>query len=208
MGRERIVFLGGVPGVGKTSIAGLIARKFGIDIVLSGDYMREFVRPLAPSGYDKGEILSNSVYDSWKNFGEKNEANIIRGFESQSSLMCKGLSAAMTRAAKNGENLILESLYINQGLIDTIKELGVSAAYLYISDFSTHTTRLNERGQYTHFNSPGSRLVAQLDVYRVIMNYSAELAKRNSVPVFDNMNFESTVKAVFDLVGNLHDDNK
>ncbi|WP_162509717.1 AAA family ATPase [Thermogymnomonas acidicola] len=40
-----VVLIGGIPGVGKTSMAGAVARMLDIDIVLSGDYLREMVRP-------------------------------------------------------------------------------------------------------------------------------------------------------------------
>ena len=199
MGREKIVFLGGVPGVGKTSIAGAIAKKFDIDIMLSGDYLREFMRPITNA--DSGKLLDVSVYETWKRFGAKTGENIIKGFEKQSESICSGISATIERAAKNGENLIIESLYLNQALIDTLKKHGACAAYLYISDFDTHAKRLNEREQYTHFSSPGGRLVTQLDVYKEIMNYSVNLSKNNNIKVFDNLDFKKTEEDVLKMVG-------
>ncbi|MEM0154916.1 MAG: AAA family ATPase [Methanothrix sp.] len=196
MPKNKIIFIGGVPGVGKTSLSGSIARKLGIDMVLSGDYLREFIRPLSMEK-NTNEIISTSVYEAWKPFGEKNKDNIIKGFELQSEVMCSGIAAIIERAVKNGENLIVESLYINQKLVETIKKNNVIAAYLYISDFDTHAKRLNEREFYTHFNSPGARLVAQLDAYRIIMDYSVELFKKNGLKVFDNMKFEDTKDELF-----------
>ncbi|MCL5115300.1 MAG: AAA family ATPase [Candidatus Marsarchaeota archaeon] len=207
--KEKIFFLGGVPGVGKTSMAGELAKKFDIKISLSGDYLREDVRETIKK-LDEMHLLrqdaaariqyllSLSVYDAWKYFGEKNTANILKGFEAQSQFMCAGMAADIRRAVKNGESIIIESLYINQSLIDTITENSTIAAYLYISDFETHVKRLNEREEYSHFNSPGSRLVAQLDVYREIMTFSEELSKRNGIPTFDVLDFAGTMKSVLD----------
>jgi 2-phosphoglycerate kinase len=62
--KARIIFIGGIPGVGKSSISGYIASRLCIDIVLSGDYLREFARPLIHG--DEGRILNVSVYDAWK----------------------------------------------------------------------------------------------------------------------------------------------
>ena len=108
------------------------------------------------------------------------------------------------RAVKNGENLIIESLYFNEQLAEEIKQKGACAAYIYISDFATHTKRLNERQVYTHFNSPGQRLSAQLDVYGTIMSYSADLAKKNGIETFDNLDFQETAKKVIGLVGRFY----
>ena len=191
MEKYRIAFIGGVPGVGKTSIAGSIAKARGIDIVLSGDYLREFLRTVRSDSEHNG-VLDFSVYDAWQHFGEKNEANIIKGFEAQSELMCTGIASVMERASRNGESLMVESLYINRQLIEIMKRHAVTAAYLFISDPSLHAKRLEERGEYTHFKSPGSRLVAQLGTYRVIMNHSVGMAQQNGIMTFDNLAFEDT----------------
>lgn len=203
MQKNKIIFIGGVPGVGKTSISGMIARRFDIDIMLSTDYLREFVRPLVKDENAR-DILSVSVYEAWKKFGEKSDENIIKGYLKQSDYICNGISAVIDRAVKNGENLIVESLYFNEPLAETIKQKGVCAAYIHISDFQTHTNRLNERQIYTHFNSPGQRLSAQLDVYGTIMRYSADLAKKNGIETFDNLDFQETAKKVIGLVGRFY----
>ena len=196
MQEYKMIFIGGVPGVGKTSLSGILSKKLGIDLVLSGDYRREFISPLLKD-QESIKLLSTSVYDSWKAFGDKNRDNIIKGFEGQSKIICEGLAAAFSRAHKNGESLIIESLYVNKDLLSLMKSLGVNASYLYISDQGIHAKRLNERGLYTHFKSPGDRLVAQLDVYREIMGYSVELFKNAGFPIFDNMSFADTSDSLY-----------
>lgn len=207
MQKNKIIFIGGVPGVGKTSISGMVARKFDIDIMLSTDYLREFVRPLVKDENAR-DILSVSVYEAWKKFGDKSDENIIKGYLKQSDYICSGISAVIDRAVKNGENLIIESLYFNEPLAETIKQKGVCAAYIHISDFQTHTNRLNERQIYTHFNSPGQRLSAQLDVYGTIMRYSADLAKKNGIETFDNLDFQETAKKIIGSVGRFYGNDK
>ena len=64
--KKVVILIGGVPGVGKSSISGYLSRELGFDIVLSGDYLREFLRPFIKSDQ---QIASSSVYDSWKFFG-------------------------------------------------------------------------------------------------------------------------------------------
>ena len=93
-------------------------------------------------------------------------------------------------------------------MAETISQKGVCAAYIYISDFTTHTKRLNERQLYTHFNSPGQRLSAQLDVYGAIMKYSEALAKKNGIDTFDNSDFQETAKKIIDSVGRFYGNDK
>lgn len=184
--------------MGKTSIAGAAAKKLGINIMLSGDYLREFIRPL---NVESGKLLETSVYDAWKHYGDRNRENIIRGFEAQSDVMCSGIAAMVKRAERNGESVIIESLYMNQRIADVLRENSALAAYLYISDPEVHAKRLNERELFTHFKSAGSRLVAQLDAYRTIMDYSVGLSKSNGIRLFDNIDYESTRKNMLKFFG-------
>ncbi len=203
MADYKIIFIGGVPGVGKTSISGALSRKYNIDIMLSGDYLREFARPIIPSD-NQGGILMTSVYEAWKNFGEKTEENIIKGYLEQSKPICNGINAVIERADKNGENVIVESLYLNQELIDTLKKYNACSAYIYISDWDLHSKRLNERELYTHKKSPGNRLSAQLDVYRTIMDYSVNLLKKNNIKIFDNLDYSKTREDIIKFVGDYY----
>ena len=190
MGRKYSILLGGVPGVGKSSISGYIARNLDIDIVLSGDYLREFSRGLLSK--PDVDSIGVSVYDSWKLFGEKNRENIIRGFARQSEILAPGITRVLERSQKNGEYLILETLYFSPELVP--KEIldQCIALYIYISDEEVHRNRLLERGKFTHTNSPGERLASHLPEYRTVMDRCVETSRKMGIKVFDNMDYGRT----------------
>lgn len=170
---SRIMFIGGVPGVGKTSISGYIARNTDIDIVLSSDYLREFLRPFAP----QESHLETSVYDAWKFYGDMSDDNIIRGYLDQARPIMGGINRVIARALANGEDLIIESLYFVPDMMDEMVLKNAFLAYVYIDDPDLHRSRLEDRINYTHRNSPGSRLAAHLKEYRTIMDYSMDMAR-------------------------------
>ncbi len=181
-----VVLIGGIPGVGKTSISGYIGREFNINIVLSGDYLREFLRP-----YADGELMDVSVYSAYSIFGEKSDKNIIRGYMEQSKYMYPGINAILRRAIKNGEPLILETLYFIPEMLDEDIRGKIIKIYIRISDRNLHSSRLKERVNYTHLNSPGERLVEQLPVYSVMEKYSLDQCG-NDVLIVDNKDFSGT----------------
>ncbi len=186
-----IILVGGIPGVGKTSISSYIAREFNINIVLSGDYLREFLRP-----YTTSEILSKSVYDSWQFFGEKTDENIVRGYTAQSEVIYKGINSVFNRAISNGEPLILETLYflpafLNKDIVDKILKI-----FIYVSDDKKHENMLVSRTEYTHKNSPGERLIKQLPVYNKISDYSIEESKGYDVFLINNVDYEDTKEKI------------
>lgn len=189
-GKSVTVLVGGIPGVGKSSISGYVAKNLGIDLVLSGDYLREFIRPF--SDIERFSVLNSSVYEAWSAFGEKNRENIENGFLAQADVINRGVSAVLRRSLDNGESLILESLYFVPGQLDEDVRERIVPLYLYISDLKLHEKRLNERQEYTHFNSPGKRLSRQLDVYRVMMDYSLKECEKYGIPVFDNVDYLNT----------------
>lgn len=193
-GKIATILIGGIPGVGKSSISGHLAKNLGIDLVLSGDYLREFIRPF--SEYERFRPLQSSVYESWSIFGEKNRENIERGFLEQADIINRGVSAVLRRSVKNGEPVIVESLYFVPSQLDQDLMGDIIPLYLYISDKSIHTNRLNERQEYTHFNSPGQRLSKQLDTYRVMMDYSLAECRKYGIPVFDNVDYLNTRESI------------
>lgn len=198
MNQPKIVLIGGIPGVGKTSIAGEIAKALDIDIVLSGDYLREFIRPFGD--YAKFSVMSRSVYDAWTSFGERNRENIVSGFLAQSEIMNAGISAIIRRAVGNGEDMVIEQLHfvpsqLGRDLINQILPI-----YLYIHDIDIHRDRLRERVNFTHANSPGERLADQLDTYRFMMDYSLEESRSYGIRIFESSDYRKTLKDVLTFV--------
>lgn len=194
--KAKIILIGGIPGVGKSSISGYIARELGIDLVLSGDYLREFVRPVCPDL----EVLQVSVYEAWRNYGPESRDTVLRGFLEQARVINSGTSAVLRRAVANGESLILETLYFVPSQLDRDVLSGIIPLYIYISDRETNAKRLNERQQYTHFNSPGKRLADQLDRYRIMMSHSLEECEKFGIRTFDNQDYMKTREQILDYV--------
>jgi|GEM_PF-1412507 len=198
MNHPKIVLIGGIPGVGKTSIAGEIAKALDIDIVLSGDYLREFIRPFGD--YAKFSVMSRSVYEAWTSFGEKNRENIISGFLAQSEVMNAGISAIIRRAVINGEDMVIEQLHFVPSQLGRDLLNQIIPIYLYIHDIDIHRDRLKERVNFTHANSPGERLAEQLDTYRFMMDYSLEESRSYGIRIFESSDYRKALKAVLTFV--------
>ena len=178
---KTIILIGGVPGVGKSSISGYLAHELEFDIVLSGDYLREFIRPFLGEEY---KIAMSSVYDSWQYFGEKTRENIISGFLKQTEIMNRGIEKVIERADKNGEKIIIETLYFYPDFITKFND-SVLPIYLYIQNEKEHKEHLEARSRFTHPKSHGSRLSAHIFEYREVMKKSLEFCETHNVKTFD-----------------------
>jgi len=200
MKKNQVILIGGIPGVGKTSISGYLARELGIDIVMSGDYLREFIRPF--SGNLNAGILDLSVYDAWQKFGEKTRENIVKGFLEQGKRMNAGTGRMLKRSIDNGEPLIIETLYFLPSQLDPEILSKITSFYIHISDRKINAERLIDRQRFTHFNSPGERLAGKLDEYRMMMERSLEECGKYGIKTFDNLNYEETRKLILEYVMN------
>lgn len=200
MKRNQVILIGGIPGVGKTSISGFLARELDINLVMSGDYLREFIRPFCKEL--SMEIMGMSVYDAWQRFGEKNEENIIKGFLEQGKIMNAGITRLLRRSIENGEPLIIETLYFLPSQMD-LELLGkITSFYIHISDRTINAERLLDRKRFTHFNSPGERLAGKLDEYRMMMERSLKECRDFGMKTFDNIDYMDTRKLILEYVMN------
>lgn len=190
---KRIIFIGGIPGVGKTSISGYLAKTLNIDIVLSGDYLREFLRPMFP----KDHILQHSVYDAWRPYGDSSRENVETGFREQTKIISKGFNSMFKRAVDNGESLILESLYFLPSMIDEAYRDNIFMIYLFVEKSERNAEKLMERTKFTHSSSPGNRLVEQLPRYRIIMEISMDECNSYGIPVFDTTEYDSARTKIY-----------
>lgn len=197
------VLIGGVPGVGKSSVSGELARRLNFNILLSGDYLREFYRAYV----DPEDMINTSVYEAWKPLGEKNEDNVLKGFLNQAEKMSSGIKAIVERASQNGEYLVLETLYFVPSLIEEVMD-GVIPLYLYFENEEFHAKSLNSRTEYTHFKSPGERLSQKLWEYRIMMKHSMKECKELGIPAYDMTDYGISVNSIIKYVKDNMEGNK
>jgi mevalonate-3-phosphate-5-kinase len=189
--------VGGIPGVGKTSISGHLLRTFNMDIMLSMDYVREFVRG---TGMDKEGVLNTSVYDAWQRFGEKTPENILRGYKEQGAILSKGTNAVIERAIKNKESLVFETLYFIPEQLTTLSNDEVISLYIQVSDQEVHKRMLLERDQYTHPGQSGDRLAEHISDYRIMAKDALFACRKAGITVFDNLNYQKTKTEITEFI--------
>ncbi len=189
------VLIGGVPGVGKSSVSGELARRLNFNILLSGDYLREFYRAYVP----QDNPINTSVYEAWRAYGDRTEENVLSGFLSQSEIMAPGIEASVRRATVNGEYLVLETLYFVPSLLKSVLDSTIPL-YLFFEDESKHAASLNSRTDYTHFKSPGKRLSEKLWEYRIMMRYSIEECMALGIPVFEMTDYKDATERIISYV--------
>jgi len=112
-----ILLIGGITGVGKSSLATDLAYRLGIVRTQSTDMMREIIRCMLPEQLN--HTLSFSSFEAWRGLpsveGNKPNAGdgrVLDGFLNQFLAVKVALDATLRRAVAERQNLILEGVHV------------------------------------------------------------------------------------------------
>lgn len=197
-----IIFVGGVPGVGKTAVIKDILRRQGIGISFNFDYIKELLRKqyLEIGEVEKYNLLKLPVFEAWKIVGKDTETNLIKGYLVQSKLINREINHIMWRSIKQGENVCLDSIYLLPSQTHKNYRDKAIMVYLYVSDKKTHLKRIRERKMFSHINASIDNLVSNIDKYRSVMRYSVAVSRKYGVMTVDMTDFNQGRKEILQYV--------
>jgi 2-phosphoglycerate kinase len=205
--RPILVLLGGTSGVGKTSLAGEVARRLEISRVIGTDSIRQIMRlmfspALMPeihcSTYEAHQVLRAELVG--------NGTPVVSGFREQAQKIAVGVHALLDRAVEENTSLLIEGANLLPGVLDLARyQRDAQVVFLVVGTldpgalrtrFSARAVRARDRGSDRYLN--------HLDEILAIQAHILEEADRCELPIVDNIDFEETVKAVIrSVIGRL-----
>jgi 2-phosphoglycerate kinase len=198
-----VVLIGGATGVGKSTIATMLASRLGITRVIPTDAIREVLR----AGFTK-EIfptLHTSSFDAARLVRHplpRGADPVVVGFRDQASAVAVGVEALARRAIEEGTDLIIEGAHVVPGFLDGEPFAGqavVVPIVVTVDDEELHRSHFAIRALETR-NRPVERYVDFFDNIRKIQRYIKSLALQHGVPVVPSYNLDATLSQVIDLV--------
>jgi 2-phosphoglycerate kinase len=195
-----IVLIGGSTGTGKSTVAAEVAYRLGITRVASTDFIRqtmraffspEFMPTIHFSSFEAGQALDEEV---------TGDPTVV-GFVDQCRHVCVGVEAALRRALTEGWSMVLEGVHLVPGLLPMELE-GALLVHLVIGigDEEAHRMHFHIRDATTGGMRAMEKYLDRIDDIRRVQTYIASRARRESVPVVDNVNVERTIDQVIELV--------
>ncbi len=199
--RPLVVLLGGTAGVGKSTLATLLASRVGITRVIATDAIRHVIR-----AFFSHELMPAVHYSSFEAGAALDPApglegdRDIAGYLRQVESVRTGASAILDRALQEGTPMILEGVHLVPGSVDgALRERCVLIeAVLAIEDEDAHRSHFSLRGG----SRPADRYLDRFDQIRKLQAYLVERARASGAPVIDAENLDAALAEAMELVRN------
>ena len=203
--RPLVILVGGATGVGKSTIATLLANRLGITRVIPTDAVREVMRAMFSkeimptihtSSFDAARLVRHPL--------PRSADPVLIGFGEQASAVAVGVEALISRAADEGTDLILEGAHLVPGFVERSQFEGravVVSLLVTVDDEDLHRSHFLIRAHEVR-NRPSERYLDYFDNIRKQQKYVKSLALEHGVPIVPSNNLDVTLAQVIDLVFN------
>ena len=198
-----VVLLGGATGVGKSTIATMLASRLGITRVIPTDAIREVMRSMFTE--DIFPTLHTSSFDAARLVRHpltRSADPVVVGFRDQASAVAVGIDALVQRAVSEGTDLIIEGAHVVPGFIDEKRfhgEAVIVPMLVTVDDEESHRSHFLMRAHESR-NRPSERYLDFFDNIRKLQKYLKSMALQHGVPLVPSYNLDATLSQVIDLV--------
>jgi 2-phosphoglycerate kinase len=202
-----ILLIGGVSGVGKSTVTAEVAYRMNIVRTQSTDIMREIIRNyLAPHVVP---TLGYSSFEAWRGLptvrrtGRRKVDNpVIAGFLTQLSKVKVAIEATINQAVDEARPVIVDGVLVLPWELD-LQELNKRAIVvpimLAVMRKKLLAKHLKSRGQKQKARK-ASRYLERLDDIWELQSYLLSQADQAGIPIIPNWSIESTVHEVLELI--------
>jgi 2-phosphoglycerate kinase len=184
--RPLVVMLGGTTGVGKSTLATMLAARLGVTRVIATDVIRQVLR-----AFFTHEAMPSVHHSAF-------EAGGVEGYREQAERVATGVDAIVERAVAEGKPVIVEGVHVLPGTLEPELRAGCvpAQAMLVVRDAELH------RGHFSHRRGtrPAERYLERFNEIRALQDHLSACAREESVPVIDNVNVDDTLAQLMDLV--------
>lgn len=193
-----VILIGGVAGIGKSTVAAGLAWRLGIERVIDTDEIREIMRYTLPE--DLLPELHQSSFDAGKSVaGPDVEKNELVGFSRQAHLVNRGVHAYIKRVAKEGIKTIFNGVHLVPGLMEMKQKENSISHFDYLLTLRNkedHIRRFNSRSEQSYRKA--DRYVEKIEQIRKIQEYAVKRAEESDTKMIENINLDDTLTAIVD----------
>jgi len=199
LARPLVVMLSGTAGVGKSTLATMLAARLGMTRVIATDAIRQVLR--AFFSHEALPVVHHSSFEAGRTLDEQPEDGLDRdvaGFERQAAAVAPGIAAIVERACEERTPLVVEGVHVLPGELDpALRERCLAVeALLVVGDEDRHRAYLSMRGG----ERPAARYLDRFAEIRKLQRHLADRARDRGVPVIESTTIDGALLDAMDLV--------
>ncbi len=194
-----IVLLAGSTGVGKSTLATMLAARLGITRVIATDvirqvlrafFSREFMPAVHYSAFEAGKAVELMA-------GQNEDRDLV-GFVRQAESIATGVEAIVERACLERTPMVLEGIHLVPGALrDELQDRCIAVqAVLEVEDEELHRSHFAMRGGHR----PAERYLGRFEQIRKLQDYLVGRAREEGVAVITNDSVDRALPRLMDLV--------
>jgi len=193
--RPLIVMIGGAAGVGKSTLATMLAHRLGITRVIATDVIRQVLRAFFT--HEAMPVVHHSAFEV-----------DLHGFGEQAELVGTGIEAIVERAGAERTPIVVEGVHAVPGaLTPDLRAACVAVeALIVVEDEEAHRAHFTLRGAAR----PAERYLDRFAEIRELQDHLAGRARERGTTVIDNTGADETLRLlmglVLDAVGKLEEE--
>src|SRR5829696_5133123 len=184
--RPLVVLIGGTTGVGKSTLATMLAARLGVNRVIATDVIRQVLR-----AYFTPEAMPTVHHSAF-------DAGGIAGYRDQAERVGTGIAAIVERAANEAKPVVVEGVHVVPGGVHPRmrEDCVLVEVLIVVEDKELH------RGHFSHRpgTRPAERYLASFEDIRRLQDHLWERARSEGVAVIDNENVDDTLAQLMQLV--------
>jgi 2-phosphoglycerate kinase len=184
--RPLVVLIGGTTGVGKSTLAHMLAARLGVNRVIATDVIRQVLR-----AFFTHEAMPTVHYSAF-------EAGGIAGYREQAERVGTGIAAIVERSANEAKPVVVEGVHVVPGGVHPrVRERCVLVeAIVVVDDPDAHRGHFSLRPG----TRPAERYVASFDAIRRLQDHLWERARSEGVAIIENENVDGALARLMELV--------